>query len=174
MNLFVLYLLLTKASLISFSGRTSLPVVRHDLVENRHVLTDRQLNAALAAGRAGPGPLGLYIVSVGYFVRGVPGAAAACLAMITPAFLIIPLLRYVGRRAGKATVRNAIDAVTLAAAGLIVNATVPMARDALTGPVPIAIAAGTFLFLALTNKPVIWAILGAAIAGLLMLPGLRP
>jgi chromate transporter len=174
MNLFVLYLLLTKASLISFSGLTSLPVVRHDLVENRHVLTDRQLNAALAAGRAGPGPLGLYIVSVGYFVRGLPGAGAACLAMITPAFLIIPLLRYVGRRAGKAPVRSAIDAVTLAAAGLIVNATVPMAQDALTGPVPIAIAGGTFLFLAVTNKPVIWAIVGAAIAGLLMLPGLRP
>ena len=38
---FLLYLLLLKATATSFSGLTSLPVVRHDLVENRHVLTDR-------------------------------------------------------------------------------------------------------------------------------------
>ena len=46
MNLLVLYLLLAKATLTSFSGMTSLPVVRHDFVEQRPVLTDRQLNAA--------------------------------------------------------------------------------------------------------------------------------
>ena len=56
MNLLLLYLVLTKATVTSFSGLTSLPVVRHDLVEHYHVLTDRQLNAAVAAGRTAPGP----------------------------------------------------------------------------------------------------------------------
>ena len=40
MNPVLLYLYLVKATLTSFSGLTSLPVVRHDLVETRHVLTD--------------------------------------------------------------------------------------------------------------------------------------
>jgi chromate transporter len=166
MNLLLLYLLLLKATVTSFSGLTSLPIVRHDLVEHHQVLTDRQLNAAVATGRTAPGPNGLYLVSVGYFVAGVPGACVGCLAVITPAFLIVPLLRYLGARAEQAAVKSAIQTVMMAAAGLIVSATVPLARDALTGALPAAIAVGSFLFLVITKRATIWVILGAAIAGL--------
>jgi len=167
MSLFVLYLLLLKAVITSFSGLTSLPVIRHDLVEQRRVLTDRQLNAAVAAGRTAPGPNGLYIVSVGYFVAGVPGACTACLAMMTPAFLIIPMLRYLGARADRPAVKSAIQCVMVAAAGLVVNSTVPLARDALTGPLAVGIALSSFLFLALTRKDTFWVVLGSATIGLL-------
>jgi chromate transporter len=166
MNSLILYFLLLKATGTSFSGLTSLPVVRHDLVEHYHVLTDRQLNAAVASGRAAPGPNGLYVVSVGYFVAGVPGACAGCLAAMTPAFVIIVLLRYLGRRAERPGVKSAIQCVTLAAAGLVISATIPLARDALTGPISIAIAIASFLFLALTRYATVWVILGAAVAAL--------
>ena len=53
MNLLLLYLLLLKETATSLSGLTSMPVVRNDMVERYHVLTDRQLNAAVAAGRPG-------------------------------------------------------------------------------------------------------------------------
>jgi chromate transporter len=165
MNLFVLYLLLTKATLTSFSGLTSLPMVRHDLVEHHRVLTDRQLNAAVAAGRTAPGPNGLYLVSVGYFVAGIPGACAGFVAVITPAFLIVPMLQYLGRRADHPAVKSAIRAVMLAASGLVITTTVPLARDALTGILPVAIAAGSFLFLILTRRATIWVILAAALIG---------
>jgi chromate transporter len=166
MNALLLYLLLLKATGTSFSGLTSLPVVRHDLVEHYRVLTDRQLNAAVAAGRTAPGPNGLYIVSVGYFVAGVPGACAGCMAAMTPAFIIIVLLRYLGRRAERPGVKSAIQSVTLAAAGLVISATIPLAHNAITGPVPGAIAAASFLFLTFTSYPTVWVILGAALAGL--------
>jgi chromate transporter len=166
MNFFLLYLLLTKATLTSFSGLTSLPIVRHDFVEHYQVLTDRQLNAAVAAGRTAPGPNGLYLVSIGYFVDGVPGACAGLLATVTPAFLIIPMLQYLGRKADKPAVKSAIRAVTLAAAGLVVTTTVPLAKDAFTGVVPVAIAAGSFVFLVVTRRATIWVIAAAAIIGL--------
>ena len=163
MSLLLLYLLLTKATLTSFSGLTSLPVVRHDFVEHYRVLTDRQLNAAVASGRTAPGPNGLYIVSVGYFVAGVPGGCAGLLAVVTPAFLIIPLLQFLGRRAEVPRVKSAIRAVTLAAAGLIGTTTVPLARDALTGWLPIAIAIGSFAFLLFAKRATVWVILAAAL-----------
>jgi chromate transporter len=166
MNLPLVYLLLTKATLTSFSGLTSLPIVRHDFVEVRHALTDRQLNAAVAVAQTTPGPLGLYVVSVGYFAAGWPGAAAGCLATMTPAFLIIPLLRYLGRRADRPRVKSAIQAVTLAAAGLVIHTTVPLARDALTSWVAVAIAAASFLFLLLTRRDTVWVIAASAAAGL--------
>ncbi len=167
MNLVLLYLLLLKATATSFSGLTSLPVVHHDLVENRHELTDRQLNAAVVAGRTAPGPNGLYIVSVGYFVAGIPGACVGCLAVMTPAFLIIPMLRYLGARAARPAVKSAIQCVMLAAAGLVISATVPLARDALTSPLAVGIALGSFLFLVLTRQDTVWVVLGSAVAGLL-------
>lgn len=166
MNLLLLYLLLLKATATSFSGLTSLPVVRHDMVEKHHVLTDRQLNAAVTAGRTAPGPNGLYVVSVGYFIAGTPGAIAGALAVITPAFLIIPMMRYVGARANRPAVKSAIQAVMLAAAGLVIAAAVPLARDALVDPLSVAIALGSFLFLVLTKKDTIWVILGSAAVGL--------
>lgn len=64
MSAWALYLLLLRATITSFSGFVSVPVVRDDLVLHRHVLSDDQLNAALAIGQAAPGPLGLYAVVV--------------------------------------------------------------------------------------------------------------
>ncbi|HEY3841406.1 MAG TPA: chromate transporter [Bryobacteraceae bacterium] len=169
MNPLVLYLYLVKATLTSFSGLTSLPVVRHDLVETRHVLTDWQLNAAVAAGRTAPGPNGLYVVSVGFFVAGVPGAVAGYLAMITPAFLILPLLRYVGKRAEQPRVKSAIQSLTIAAAALIISATVPLARDSLTGPIPALIAIASFATIAFTRIDTFWVMAASALTGVVTL-----
>ena len=166
MNPIILYVYVVKATLTSFSGMTSLPVVRQDLVETRHVLTDWQLNAAVAAGRTAPGPNGLYLTSVGYFVAGLPGALAGYLAMITPAFLILPLLRYVGKRAEQPRVKGAIQALTIAAAALIVSTTVPLARDSITGPVTMGVAVASFAVIAFTRVDTFWVMAGSAVVGL--------
>lgn len=166
MNVVVLYLLLLKATLLSFSGLMSLPMIRDDFVVKRHLLTDHQLNTAVAAGRSGPGPIGLYVVSAGYMILGKPGAVAGWLAMITPAFLIIPMLRYLGARAERPAVRRVIRAVTLAGAGLILSSTAPLARDAVQSPLTLFIAAGSFAVLSFTRIDTLWVILVSAVAGL--------
>jgi chromate transporter len=169
MNIVIIYLLLLKATLTSFSGLSSLPVIRGDFVLHHHLLTDRDLNTAVAAGRLGPGPIGLYVVSVGYFAAGLPGACAGWLAMITPAFLIIPMLRFIGKRAEHPRVKSMIRMMLLASAGLLISACLPMARDAVTGVVTLAILVGSFVAIAFTRIDSIWIILGSAAAGLLSL-----
>ena len=167
MNIVLLYLLLLKATMTSFSGLTSLPVVRNDFVVQRRLLTDRQLNAAVVAGRSVPGPNGLYVVSVGYFISGVPGAWAGWLALVSPAFAMIPLLRYIGARAERPAVRSAIQALTLAASGLLTSSTIPLARDALHGPISAIIALASFAFMVFTDRDTLWVIGGSAMIGLL-------
>lgn len=169
MNILLIYFLLLKATLTSFSGLSSLPVIRGDFVVKHHLLTDRQLNTAVAAGRLGPGPIGLYVVSVGYFAAGLPGAGAGWLAMVTPAFLIIPMLRFIGKRAQHPRVRSMIRAMMLASAGLLIFAALPLARDAVTGVVTLAILILSFLAIAFTRIDSLWIILGSAAAGLLSL-----
>jgi chromate transporter len=165
-NPLILYVLLLKATLTSFSGLASLPMVRNDLVIERHVLTDRQLNTAVVAGQTGPGPNGLYIVSVGYFAGGWPGAVAGLMAVMTPAFLILPAMFWLGRRADSPRLRGAIRAVLLSSAGLLLAASMPLAHDAITGPLTLAITVVSALLLSFTRIDSAWMILGAAALGL--------
>ena len=76
----------------SFSGMGALPQIRQDLVVTHRAMTDEDLSRAVLFGRSSPGPVGLYIVSVGYAARGVPGAVVGWLALASPAFLAVPLL----------------------------------------------------------------------------------
>ncbi len=167
MNLLILYLMLTKATMTGFSGLGSLPVIHEDFVARHHILTERQLNEAVAAGRAGPGPLGLYVVCVGYQAAGWPGALAGFLAMITPTLLVIPVLRYFLQAARHPALRASIRALLLAAAGLLVSSALPLGRDSLTGLVPAAIAAVSFAIIAFTRVETAWVIAGAGLIGLL-------
>src|SRR5580658_7934074 len=166
MSLLTLYLLLLKASLLSFTGLGSLPIIRTDFVVQRHVLTDHQLNTAVVAGRAGPGPFGLYLVCIGYTVAGIPGAMSAFLALITPAFLVLPMMRWLGRRASHPRVRDGIRGLMLGTAGLLLASSVPLARDANTGPLALAIMIAAFLVLSFTRLDSAWLMAGAAAVGL--------
>jgi chromate transporter len=167
MNPLIIYVLLLKAVGTSFSGLASLPMVRQDFVVRRHAITDAQLNTAVFAGRAGPGPNGIYVVSVGYLAGGPAGAAAGLLATITPAFLILPMMRWVRERAGTPRLRGAIRAVIVATAGLLLSASLPLARDAIHGGFSLGIVVVAFVILGFTKVDSAWVMLGAALLGLL-------
>ena len=151
MNFFVLYLIFLKATVTTFSGLASLPVVREELVLQRHALTDEQLNTAVVITRTTPGPIGLYVVSAGYFAAGIPGAIAGWLAMSTPALVVLLLLRFIGNRAENPRLKQTLESVVVASAGLLFASAIPLARESLTDFVTILIAVAT-LFLMITKK----------------------
>jgi len=166
MSFITVYLLLLKASLTSFSGLGSLPMVRQDFVVDARVITDHQLNTAVVAARTGPGPYGLYLVCVGYAAAGVSGAVAAFFALITPAFLVLPLMYWLGKRADSPRARDAIRGLLLGSAGLLLAVSVPLARDAITGPLTAGIVIASFGILSFTKLDSAWLVLGAAVLGL--------
>ena len=131
MSAFVVYLLLLKAIGSSFAGMGSLPQIHQDFVETRRVLSDDQLSQAVLVGRSTPGPVGAYVVAVGYFAAGWPGAVAGWLAMVTPALAAIPLFMLMQRWLHLPRVRAAVDAVVIASAVLLLSSAFRMAADAL-------------------------------------------
>jgi len=130
MNAFVIYLLLLKATMTSFAGMGSLPQIQQDFVETRGVITEQQLSQAVLVGRATIGPMGAYVVAVGYFAGGWPGAIAGWLAMITPALVAIPLLTLIQRWLHLPRIRAAVDGIVIASAVLLVGSGVTLALDA--------------------------------------------
>ncbi|WP_315765108.1 MULTISPECIES: chromate transporter [unclassified Bradyrhizobium] len=161
--MFLLYLLLLKGTITAFAGLASLPVIQESLVDHYHVLTNEQLNDAVVITRSTPGPVGLWVVSAGYFAAGVPGAIAGWLAMITPALLIIPLVHFIGRKLESPRIKAVMQAVVITSAGLLLAAAIPLGKDALTGPATITIAALTIVLMLVTKLDTLWIILGSAV-----------
>ena len=131
MNVLVVYLLLLKATVTSFAGMGSLPQIQQDFVQTYRLLSDEQLSQAVLVGRATPGPMGAYVVAVGYFAAGWAGAVAGWLAMVTPALLAIPLLAAIERFLHLPRMRAAVDAVVIASAVLLVVSGVNLVGDAI-------------------------------------------
>lgn len=129
MSIVALYLLLLKATATSFAGMGSLPQVRQDLVVTAHAISDEQLSQAVLIGRSTPGPVGAYVVAVGYFADGVAGAVAGLLAVMTPALAAVPLMALMQRWLHLPRVRAAVDAVVMASAALLVASVIQMASD---------------------------------------------
>jgi chromate transporter len=131
------------------------------------LLTDARLNDAIAISQASPGPLGMYVVLVGYFVSGISGALAGVLALMTPALLAIPIARLVLR--GQSTaVQGACTGIVIASCALMMVTGVGLLPQAAPTSLYLAIVVAGALVVALTAIKPIWVIAVAAGVGLVL------
>ena len=131
------------------------------------ILTDTQLNDAIAISQSSPGPLGLYVVVVGYFLAGVSGALAGVLALATPAILAIPISRLV-LRGNAGTLQGACSGIVIASCGLMVITGLRLAPQATLTPWHAALIIVGTLVLALTKIKPVWIIAVAAVLALVL------
>ena len=166
MTSLTLYWLFVRAVMLSFTGFATVPIVRDALVIDHRLLTDAQLNDSIAISQASPGPIGMYIVVVGYFVSGWQGALAGALALATPALLAIPIARLV-LRGRSAPLEGACSGVIIASCALMTATGLRLAPQASPTLVHAGmLAVGTVVMVATDIAP-IWLILAAAIVGVL-------
>jgi chromate transporter len=156
-------------SLLFGSGYVLLPVLEHDLVQQRAWLTGRQLVDAIAVGQATPGPVFTTATFVGYLLGGVPFAAVATVGMFLPAFVCSALSApYVQRLRAFAPAQRFLAGVNAAAVALIGWVLITLGRDVLVAPLPLVIlaVAAVLVFLFRINPGFVLA--GAASAGVLL------
>lgn len=164
MTFLTLLAIFMKATLLSFSGFGSLPVLREELVQNRAVLSDEQLNEAVAVARMTPGPMGNYVVAVGYAAAGWQGAVAGWIAMTAPALCVLPLLTLIRTRGHSAVWRSSIEAVILASASLVLATALALLPTAVVDAPTAIVAVAALLIVTLTRISTIWVILAGALA----------
>src|SRR5438093_834003 len=119
MNLFLLVWLLLKASLLSTGGMGNVPILHADLIA-RGWSSDRQFAEALAIGQVTPGPNGLWVISLGYLVRGVTGSLLAAVAITLPPLLVLAVARLYRRVKDHPAVEGFMRGLSLAGAGIFV------------------------------------------------------
>ncbi len=168
MKFFVLYWYLTQATLSSFTGLSTLPIVQHEFVEKRHWITDQQLNNAILIGRSTPGPMAVYVVSVGQMCGGIPGAAAGWLALMTPALGILILLRGLANRTEDPRFKNAIRYIVLASNGYALATLYSLSRAALTNATLAAFGIASAALMLRTKIDTLWILIAAGLLWVLL------
>jgi chromate transporter len=161
-----IFLAIFLASLLGFGGLGSLPVLRSQL--SAYGLTpDTLILHSLAVGNISPGPNGLYLVAVGYFLGGPLGTLAACIALTLPPMLVLVLDKLRSKLIHLRRFRTALQSLSLAVVALLADSSGILAVHAGHSPVTIAvIVLGTVLLL--IRVPPLACVLGAILVGLIL------
>lgn len=167
MNSFTLFLLMLKASLFSSGGMGNVPSLHNDLI-SRNWSSERQFVEALAVGQVSPGPNGLWVVSLGYLVDGVPGSLIALLAILLPPLLVLAVERLYRRMKHHPAVEGFVHGLSLAVVGVFAVVLVELLRGVGMTPQSVSIALVGAGLSATRRVPVIGIITLAAIAGIVL------
>lgn len=154
------------ASLLGFGGLGSLPVLRGNLTAHG-VAADPLILQSLAVGNISPGPNGLYLIAIGYFLAGIGGAGAACVAVLLPPLLVLPLERVRARLITKRRFRACLQALSLAVVALLTVSSSQLVLHAVRGPVTTGLIVLGAVLLTL-RVPSLVGVVAAAVAGLLL------
>ena len=164
---------------VNFGGPTGQIALMHtELVERRRWIGEASFLHALNFAMLLPGPeahqLAIY---VGWLLNGTPGALAAGVFFLLPAFGLMVALSWIYAVHGDVTwISGIFDGLAWAVVGIVSAALLRIGARALGHAILVALAAAAFLALFLFGVPFPLVVLGAGVVGLVVgasLPGSR-
>jgi chromate transporter len=157
-----------KVGALSFGGGfVIIPLMRADAV-GHHWMTSAQFLNAVALGQITPGPVVQTVAAVGYAAGGVGGGLLAALIAFSPSFVfVLGGARYFTSLRGNKGAQAFLDGAGPAAIGAILGSAIPL-TTALTQPWQYAVLAGALLLLLGLRRGVVFTLLTAGAAGLIV------
>ena len=162
-----LFLTFLRLGATAYGGPAMMAYVRQECVGKRKWLSDEEFKEGMALCQVIPGATVMQMSTyVGYRLRGLPGAVAAGVAFVLPAFLFMAILSAAYFSYGNLpTVRALFTGLAAIVVAIILNACVSMSRTALHGWRGVLLAALAFGALALRINLVL-VLVGAALLAL--------
>ena len=172
-----LFLFFFKTGLLVFgSGLVIVPLLKTQIVDQYHWLSDRQFLDAVAIGMISPGPVVITATFVGYLLNGFVGALAATAGIFAPPVLFVVcatplLLRY----RSNPVLRGFIRGIGTAVVGVLAGTTWLIGRAAIGDLATAAIAAICMIVLFRWSRlPEPLIVVACGVIGLIIYPMLRP
>nr|WP_314071282.1 chromate transporter [uncultured Roseococcus sp.] len=158
-------------SLLSVGGGIAVLPEMHRLVVESHGWMDGLAFAKrYALAQAAPGPNIMVVGLIGWHVAGAVGMVSAMLAMCGPTSLLAYAFARLRRRvAGARWMRVFERGMVPIAIGLIAASGLLLASGAAEGWLPVAISAGSTLFVWRTRRSPLWVLAVGAVLGALFL-----
>jgi len=151
------------------SGYVLLAVLRADLVEHLHWLTENQLIDAIAVSQGTPGPFFTVATFVGYVIAGWKGAVLATVGMFLPAFVFVAVTaKYLPKLRRSPMAGAFLDGVNAAAVALMAFVGWQFARETLLSATTIVMAVVAAVLVMRFRVNSAWLILGGAVAGIVI------
>ncbi len=150
-------------------GFAAIPFLQYEVVELRHWLSSKEFIDAVALAQMTPGPVAIISAFIGFKVLSIPGALIAMLGTFLPSTLMLLLLIQGYERVKRSPVIQAfLSGVMPAVCGMLLVSAVFIARGAISGVIPAAIAVVAFLFLFFLRVEPFWLILAGVVLGLIL------
>ncbi len=151
-------------------GYVMLPMLQKEFVENNHWLTNQEFLDAIAVGQLTPGPLTVMNAVIGYKVSGLAGAILAMISSYLPCIFIVTIVaKYYYDYKESKIVQASFKGIKPAVIGLLAAVAISLGKTALVDPFTVGIAIISFAVIAFTKIDPSFVIIGAGIAGSLLL-----
>lgn len=141
-SLLVLFLTFLKIGAVLYgSGYVLLAFLESEFVKGLGVLSQGQLIDAVAIGQLLPGPVFTTSASVGYILRGVPGALVSTAGIFLPSFFLVALLNPILHKLRESQkLKFLLDGINIASLALMASVLVRLFQTSITD-IPTAIVA---------------------------------
>ena len=162
------FLYFLKVGAILFgSGYVLLAVLRADLVEHLHWLTENQLLDAIAVSQGTPGPFFTVATFAGYVIAGWKGAVLATVGMFLPAFVFVAVTaKYLSKLRNSPMAGAFLDGVNAAAVALMAFVGWQFARETMLSATPIVMAVVAVVLVMRFQVNSAWVVLGGGLVGM--------
>lgn len=139
-SLLILFLTFLKiGSILYGSGYVLLAFLESEFVQGLEVLTQGQLIDAVAIGQLLPGPVFTTSASIGYILRGVPGALVSTAGIFLPSFFLVALLNPILHKLRESQkLKFLLDGINLASLALMASVLIRLFQSSITD-IPTAI-----------------------------------
>lgn len=169
-NLGLMSWIFLKISVVAFGGGYAMiPILQWDMVDHLGWLTLRQFLDGILLGFVTPGPIIITATFVGYWLKGLLGAAVATVSIFLPPILMIIFLTpfYQRMKEGR-WVGPIIQGILAALMGMLVMVTVQMGMAALTDLKCLAMMAAASIALIVFRVNLLWIVAAAACLSILL------
>ena len=158
-----------KIGIMTFGGGYAmLPMLQRELVENRKWVTEEEILNYFAIGQCTPGVIAVNTATfVGYKRCKIPGAIFATIGVVLPSMIIITIIAAVlSNFAHIPAVQHAFAGIRIAVSALIVASVIKLIKTNVKSIAQIIIAVAAFVLVAVFGQNPVFAVIGAAVAGL--------
>ena len=170
-ELFELFLAFARIGGLTFGGGYAmLPMLQREAVEKQGWVTEEELMDYYAVGQCIPGVIAVNTATfIGNKVKGLPGAIAASLGVISPSLvIIIAIAAFIQSFSDLPIVQNAFAGIRVGVCVLILSAVLKLFKKAIIDKFTLGLFSVVFLLSIFTDiSPIVFVIV-SALAGIIV------
>ncbi|MDD6212760.1 MAG: chromate transporter [Clostridiales bacterium] len=152
-------------------GLTMLPMLKYELIDKKHWVEEEELLNYYAVGQCTPGIIAVNTATfVGYKRKGIPGAIAATLGMVSPSLIIVSILAmFLDAFMSNPYVTHAVAGIKIIVCALMLNTVITMAKKSVVSAVCAGIAIAAFVLAFFSPIPTVLLVIISGAFGVLMM-----